>query len=316
MIASPSNLDALDIEREKQRLETALQDLTDRGIVTLTWLAGQTWRDLQRAMRGGPWHIFHFAGHGGFDPSGDEGLIALADDDGRTQYLRATQLGRLLANHDALRLVVLNACEGARGSPRDLFSSAAALLVQRGIPAVLAMQYEISDQAAVELTRAFYEALADGLPVDAAVTEPRVAVSLAVNNTVEWGTPVLYMRSNDGVLFKLAQEVREPRTEQPISQSQPGQKRSATTAKEPSSGGETSRAEPERDRPAPSQRALEAFTISAPIHPELVRVPAGEFLMGSHSAKDAGAFDDEQPQHRVYVAEFSIGKYPVTRRSV
>jgi formylglycine-generating enzyme required for sulfatase activity len=43
-----------------------------------------------------------------------------------------------------------------------------------------------------------------------------------------------------------------------------------------------------------------------------VRVPAGEFLMGSDPAKDKNARKDEQPQHRVYVSEFYIAKYPVT----
>ncbi|MCB0203085.1 MAG: CHAT domain-containing protein, partial [Anaerolineae bacterium] len=114
-----------------------------------------------------------------------------------------TELGRLLADHWTLRLAVLNACEGARGSDHDLFSSTASILVQRGLPAVLAMQYKITDHAAVELSRAFYESLADGLPVDAAVAEARKAVSLAISNTVEWGTPVLTMRAPDGVLFRL-----------------------------------------------------------------------------------------------------------------
>jgi hypothetical protein len=63
------------------------------------------------------------------------------------------------------------------------------------------MQYEISDRAAIEFARVFYEALVDELPVDAAVSEARVAISSAVSNTVEWGTPTLYMRSTDGVLL-------------------------------------------------------------------------------------------------------------------
>ena len=203
MIASPSDLPPLDIGREKQRVEEAVKDLQAQGLVSLTWLAGKTWRELQRAMREGPWHVFHFIGHGGFDHNTDEGFIALADEEGYSDRFKATKLARLLADHFPLRLALLNSCEGARGSELDLFSSTAAILVRRGIPAVLAMQYEITDRAAIEFARAFYEALADGMPVDAAVAEARKAVSLAVTNTVEWGIPVLYMRSPNGVLFSI-----------------------------------------------------------------------------------------------------------------
>jgi len=100
-------------------------------------------------------------------------------------------------------MVVLNSCLGAKGSGTDVFSSTASILVRRGVSAVVAMQYEISDRAAVEFARSLYEALADSMPVDAAVAEARKAVSLALNNTVEWGTPVLFMRSPDGALFRI-----------------------------------------------------------------------------------------------------------------
>ncbi len=205
MITSPKNLAVLDVEREKQRVEKATEDLRAHGLVQLIWLPGQTWQALQRAVRRGTWHIFHFIGHGGFDSSADEGLIALEDDEGQAHLLSATHLGRLLTDHYPLRLVILNACEGARGSGHDVFSSTAAILVRRGIPAVLAMQYAITDQAAIELSRAFYEALADGMPVDAAVGEARKAISLGIGNTLEWGTPVLHMRSPNGVLFRTIQ---------------------------------------------------------------------------------------------------------------
>ena len=68
------------------------------------------------------------------------------------------------------------------------------------------MQYEITDRAAIELSHAFYEAIADGMPVDAAVGEARKAISLSIANSMEWGTPVLYMHSPDGVLFHLSQQ--------------------------------------------------------------------------------------------------------------
>jgi hypothetical protein len=212
MIASPSDQDPLDIAREQGRIQEALNGLVEKGLVELTWLPGQTSHDLLRAMQSGPWHIFHFIGHGGFDPSTDEGLLALANDQGKTSLLSASQLGTLLADHRSLRLVLLNACEGARGDQHDLFSSTAATLARSGIPAVLAMQYEISDKAAIECTRTFYETIASGMPVDAAVAEARKAISLGVSNTLEWGTPVLYMRSSSGALFDMTPAAVAPAT--------------------------------------------------------------------------------------------------------
>src|SRR5436190_12641606 len=131
MIASPLSLPPLDVVREQQRLQAALSDLQARGLVELVWLAGQTWHDLQQALRSGPWHVFHFMGHGGFDRAADEGFLALADEGGEVQRLSATRLGRLLAEHASLRMVLLNACEGARSSTHDIFSSTAAILVRR-----------------------------------------------------------------------------------------------------------------------------------------------------------------------------------------
>ena len=202
MVTSPLGLDSLDVEHEKRLVEEATRGLREGGSLELTWLEGQTWRHLQRAMRRGPWHIFHFVGHGGFDPATEEGAIALSNDAGHTHLLRARSLAELLDDHYPLRLVFLNSCEGARGSESDAFSSTAATLVRRGVPAVVAMQYEITDKAAIEFSRDFYEALADSLPVDAAVTEARAAVSM--DSILEWGTPVLYMHSPDGRVFDIS----------------------------------------------------------------------------------------------------------------
>jgi CHAT domain-containing protein len=225
MVASPSDQVPLKIEAEQARLEMALQRAIWQGSVYLKWMRGQTWRDLQREMRGGPWHIFHFIGHGAYNPTGEEGLLALAGEDGKTALLGSAEAGRLLASHLSLRLIVLNACEGARGSTRDLFSSMATTLARRGAPAVLAMQEELSDEAAIELTRTFYEVLAEGRPVDEAISEARTAISLSLRHTLEWGTPVLYLRTPDGMLFDLplvspTTTLHQP---QPVPQPQPVQ---------------------------------------------------------------------------------------------
>ena len=206
LVANPTDLRRLDVEAEQRQVMTALQPLLDRGLMEVTWLPGQGWRELQQWMRPGygPWHIFHFIGHGSFDPNRDEGRIFLAGEQGQAQAISATQLSRLLAfQRGTLRLAILNACEGARGGKFDALSSTAATLVLDGLPAVLAMQYAITDSAALEFARTFYSALGDNLPVDAAVAEARNAINLQNNASLEWGTPVLTMRSQDGQLFDL-----------------------------------------------------------------------------------------------------------------
>ena len=187
MIASPSDLPALDVAQERARIDSAVAGL--EGYIELHWLEGQTWRDLQSALQREKWHVFHFIGHGGFDAMRGEGIVALCDDAGEAHNLGASDLGLLLGDHDSLRLTVLNSCDGARADKLDIFSSTAAVLVRKGTPAVIAMQYEITDQAAIELSRSFYAAIARGLPVDIALAEARKAVALALPGTVEWGAP-------------------------------------------------------------------------------------------------------------------------------
>ena len=75
--------------------------------------------------------------------------------------------------------------------------------MRQGIPAVIAMQFEISDPAALVFSQSFYQAIADGLPVDVATVEARRAM-FAEGNEVEWATPVLYLRSPDGRVFRRA----------------------------------------------------------------------------------------------------------------
>ncbi len=171
------------------------------------------------------------------------------------------------------------------------------------------------------LPRAFYETLAEGWPVDAAVAEARRAVSWAVANTVEWGTPVLFMRAPDGVLFALGDapspaksqmksQIAGAETQSPL---QPASVAAVTGRSAPAAPPTPSQPESE-PRSIPSRAAAnkDLLTISEPLCMELVRIPAGEFLMGSDPAKDKGEDDNEQPQHPVRVDEFFIGKYPIT----
>ena len=105
------------------------------------------------------------------------------------------------------------------------------------------------------------------------------------------------------------------RPPEPIVGMQAGQRAAArsevsTATQAPASPPAVPKAAPEASRPVTSSPDL--LIIESPIHLELVRVPAGEFLMGSDPKVDPQAFADEQPQHRLSLPEFYIGKYPVT----
>jgi tetratricopeptide (TPR) repeat protein len=212
MISSPSDYPQLDVKRETAKIIEALSELQQRGLVVVDCQEDATLAELQRRLRRNQYHIFHFVGHGGFDSQADDGLLVMEDQENRGRRVSAQFLGTLLHDHRPLRLAVLNACEGARASRGDPFAGTAQSLVQQGIPAVIAMQFEVTDEAAICFTREFYAAIAVGYPVDAALAEARKAIFAEVSE-IEWGTPVLYMRSPDGKVFEVEQ-ISEPERQQ------------------------------------------------------------------------------------------------------
>ncbi|MDQ5825740.1 MAG: tetratricopeptide repeat protein, partial [Chloroflexota bacterium] len=204
MLPSPSDYPELDVRQEWLNLNTTVADLQQAGLVELELLETSTLTGLQRQLRRNNYHIFHFIGHGAFDRNAADGLLILEDEDGRGRAVSGQDMALLLHDHASLRLAVLNACEGALSALDDPFAGVAQSLVQGGLPAVIAMQFEITDRAAIVFAHEFYRAMSDGYPVDAALTEARkVMLTESRGSGLEWGTPVLYMRSPDGRIFNL-----------------------------------------------------------------------------------------------------------------
>jgi len=203
LVSAPSDAEPIDGEQERSKLEAALAPLIARGAIKVDWLEEASLRALQHQVRKADYHVFHYIGHGGDDQDADDGVLLFEDEHGRGRRVSGVELGTILADEVSLRLAVLNSCEGARSSLQDPFSGVAASLIEREIPAVIGMQFEITDRAAIVFAGEFYSALADGLAVDSAVAEARKAI-YADQNDIEWGTPVLFMRVADGRLFDVA----------------------------------------------------------------------------------------------------------------
>jgi hypothetical protein len=199
VVSSPTDLPELDVDGEWRRFKDALAPKIADGTVQLDRLPSPTIAALSKWLRGNHVHVLHFIGHGGYDRDIEDGVLFFTDRYSRRSQVAPNVLGPFLHDHDPLRLVVLNACHSARVDSTDPFSGMAQGLVQQDCTAVVAMQFPISDSAAAEFTGDFYGALADGLPVDQAVTSGRKA--LLADYVDEWATPVLFLRSPDGRVF-------------------------------------------------------------------------------------------------------------------
>jgi tetratricopeptide (TPR) repeat protein len=200
--ASPSDHVALDVARERKHLEEAWKGQENH--VEIVFLEGGGLATMRQALLAKPFHILHFMGHGEFDEETGQGSLLFEKDDGTGHLFEGRHLAQLLRDCATLRLVVLNACHTAEAvgtygpSP---FSGVASALVMGGVPAVVAMSGPVSDAAAVAFSRTFYERLACGDPIEAAMTEGRLAIQRAAPDEGAWATPVLFLRSPDGSLF-------------------------------------------------------------------------------------------------------------------
>lgn len=193
--ASPAGWSKVEVDREIARLEQALAPLKDQGRVHYTHLDNITWDKLQRGLRTEPYHVVHFIGHGDFDKEAETGVLVFDDGAGNEDKIEAPHLAGVLRNHDTLRLVVLNACLGARSSETDFQAGIAQTLIQQHIPLVVAMQHEITEDAAVDVAHTLHAALADGYPLESAITEVRVTLNR--KHEPEWGVPVVYSSTDD-----------------------------------------------------------------------------------------------------------------------
>jgi WD40 repeat protein len=210
IVSAPSDLRPIDAERERDLLTSALAGPVKEGRVEITWAPSSTWAGLQNTLRTGEWHAVHYIGHGDFDPHRIEGILDLPSPEGTDHRVHASKFVDLLREADSMpRLVVLNSCLGAAGSSSDLFSGTATVLVRGGVVAAVAMQFPISNQAAIAFAGGFYGALADGRSVDGAVFSGRVAIVGLPGDSLEFVTPVLYLGGHETDLFTIDRSARD-----------------------------------------------------------------------------------------------------------
>ena len=193
---------------EWEGILTHLARWIEGGSITAGWLEPPTLEALGRRIDAEGCHVLHVVAHGAPGEAGSSGLLKLESATGDADPVTGGDFARALERRTPPRLVVLNACHGARAAVDDVFDGLAQHLLSRGIPAVVAMRTSISDDAAVSFATELYGELAKGKTIEAAMVEARRRLSLGKHRT-EWATPVLYSSTED--LRILASSVQAPK---------------------------------------------------------------------------------------------------------
>lgn len=206
--ASPKDQPSLDLEGEVEALRSAFRW---RRRASITVRPGNDLLGLRETLLEGQFHVLHFMGHGDTDRETGEGCLLFEDRDGFSLPVRGRDLASLLAvGLPSLRLVFLNACRTARTTDSSPFSAVGTALLNAKIPAVLAMQFPLSDLSALSFSKTMYRRLAAGDPLEAAVVEGRHAIRDVSPRSGEWVTPVLFLRAEDGTLVERNRSRRLP----------------------------------------------------------------------------------------------------------
>ena len=225
---------------ELEAIAQGLQQAQNEGSIQLEILHLPTWNTLRTRLLEGRTiavpHVLHFDGHGFFGkrchqpkcrkaykqsvtdcecgaPLGKpQGYLVFEQSDSTADYVSARELGELLGNSgrreqpnsgQGVALVVLSACRSGMSRLSDtVFNGVAQKLIGQGIPAVVAMQYSISVDAASAFSKDFYKSLGQKDSLAIALRRGQRAMGIEDN---QWYRPVLYLRWEDnegGQLFR------------------------------------------------------------------------------------------------------------------
>jgi hypothetical protein len=192
-------------ERSLLALREALGPSIDSGEVEwLEPIAGDAISPrvlFDRLRRGKSPHVLHFLGHGGVDLQGRPSLRMADDEDGEEVWITAEALARELSAsfYEELRLVILEACEGAKAGA---LGSAAEIFAKAGADAVVAHLWPVKSDVARACSSELYRALTGAEKgqgdIGSAVAAARRTL---LAQSAEAFSPILYLRGSDSVIF-------------------------------------------------------------------------------------------------------------------
>ena len=206
VVAAPHDLEEyglapLDGEALRRAAETTFRALGPR--ISHEVLAGPaTLVRIRDRLVAGEFHVLHVLAHGMAAGSGIAHLV-LESSEGRAEPVEEPVFAEIFEGDRDLRLVTLMACHGGPRAGAGPFAGLAPALVRRGVPAVVATGGALPVDVAARFTDDLYSHLALWGRIDTAVNEARQRLHLQAPERHDWSLPMLFLRLDDGVLWRV-----------------------------------------------------------------------------------------------------------------
>jgi hypothetical protein len=211
VVANPSDLqeyglERVDVEGELARAFTSLNQINTTTLPDPSGILRPTLNNLTHCLQDESFDILYIVCHGAY--VNDESWMWLEDDQGKSARISGVDLvTRIKELHQRPRMVVLASCQSAGndsssdGDPdKRKGGTIAALgprLAEAGIPAVIAMQGNISMQTIEEFMPLFFHELQQDGQIDRAMTVARGAI----RSRPDYWMPALFMRLKSGKVW-------------------------------------------------------------------------------------------------------------------
>lgn len=161
LYCTPTNENQIRVTAELRAIRDSLKRATKGNRVVVDDLPAATPNDLRRALLDKQYDIVHFSGHA------DANNLVFEADGRVSTEVPLSALADLVKRYPSVRCVILNACDTVKNLNVPIS------------PCTIGMDETIDDDAAIEFSRGFYDALAAGKSIDHAYTEGTSAVQMA-----------------------------------------------------------------------------------------------------------------------------------------
>ena len=206
VISNPDDLESkydlpqMDMMLEEEVLEATFSTVSRQDLQANYLDAPASPERVEEALRKG-YHLLHFLGHGAYSARRGQAALYMQDEAGHARRVMDDEFAALLARQGVQpHLVFLAACQSATRSTADAFRGLGPKLVSAGVPAVIAMQDNVTVKSARQFSATFYRRLLEHGQVDLAVNEARS--TLLTCGRPDAAVPVLFMRIKSGKLWE------------------------------------------------------------------------------------------------------------------